>query len=135
LEADLSPSPQQAARFIEAAASRSLPMKATAGLHHPYRHVDPKTGFHHHGFVNVLAATAFAHDHEPEATLAAVLTDEDPGNFTLDRTGLAWHDLRVGATALDAMRTDLFVAYGSCSFEEPVEDLTALGVLPLEVSS
>lgn len=133
LEADLFPSPKEAARFVAAAAARSLPIKATAGLHHPYRQVDLETGFHHHGFVNLLAATALAHRGEPEAIVTAVLADEDPGHFTLDRGGLTWVGHRVGAAELDAMRTDLFVAYGSCSFEEPVEDLTALGVLPLGV--
>jgi hypothetical protein len=135
LEADLFPSPEEAARFITAAAERSLPLKATAGLHHPFRHVDPDTGFRHHGFVNVLAATALAHRGAPEETVTAVLADEDPDHFTLDRAGLVWREHRVGAADLDAMRTDLFVAYGSCSFDEPVEELTALGVLPLEVTA
>jgi len=135
LEADLFPSPEEVARFIVAAASRRLPLKATAGLHHPYRHVDPSTSFHHHGFVNVLAANAFAHTGEPEATIAAVLADEDPAHFALDKGGLGWSDRRVGADELEAMRAGLFLSYGSCSFEEPVEDLTALGILPLEVAT
>jgi hypothetical protein len=135
LDADLFPSPEEVARFVVAAASRRLPLKATAGLHHPYRYVDPSTGFHHHGFVNVLAATAFAHAGESEATIAAVLADEDPVHFVLDKGALAWRDHRVGATELEAMRSELFVSYGSCSFEEPVEDLTALGILPLEVAT
>jgi hypothetical protein len=135
LEVALFPSPEEAARFIVAAAARRLPLKATAGLHHPYRHVDPVTGFHHHGFVNVLAATALAHAGEPEATVAAVLADEDPAHFALDKGGLAWRDHRVGANELEAMRSGLFVSYGSCSFDEPVEDLTALGILPLEVAT
>jgi hypothetical protein len=135
LEADLFPSPEEAGRFISAAAARMLPLKATAGLHHPYRHIDAETGFHHHGFVNVLAATALAHGREPETTVAAVLADEDPDHFTLDKGGLTWLDYRVGATELEAMRSGLFVSYGSCSFDEPVADLTALGILPLEVSA
>lgn len=135
LEAELFPSPEEAARFVSAAAARALPMKATAGLHHPYRHIDPATGFHHHGFLNVLAATALAHAGEPESTIAAVLADDDADHFVLDKAGLSWREHRVGAAAFDAMRTDLFVAYGSCSFDEPVADLTGLGVLPLEVSS
>lgn len=135
LEADLFPSPAEAARFIVAAVGRRLPLKATAGLHHPYRYVDPDTGFHHHGFVNLLAATALAHAGEPEETIARVLADEDPGHFLLDRGGLVWLDHRIGAADLEAVRSTVFVSYGSCSFDEPVEDLTELGILPLEVTA
>lgn len=132
LDADLFPSPEEAARFITAAATHMLPLKATAGLHHPYRHVDPESGFHRHGFVNLLAAAALAYAREPETTVASVLADEGPGHFALDKGGLSWLDHRVGATELEAMRSGLFVSYGSCSFDEPVEDLTALGILPIE---
>jgi hypothetical protein len=135
LDAALFPSPEAVARFISAAARQLLPLKATAGLHHPFRHVDLATGFHHHGFINVLAATALAHAAADESVVTAVLADEDPDHFTLDRTGLAWHEHSVGAAELDAMRAELFVSYGSCSFEEPVEDLTGLGVLPVEVNA
>ena len=135
LDADLFPPPDAVARFVVAAAERALPLKATAGLHHPFRHTDAETGFHHHGFVNVLAATALAHEGEPLDTITAVLADEDPEHFRLDKAGLAWTGHRVGAADLDAMRGDLFTGYGSCSFDEPVEDLTEIGVLPVEVTA
>jgi hypothetical protein len=135
LSPELFPSPEEAARFIVAAAARSLPLKATAGLHHPVRHLDTETGFHHHGFLNVLAANALAHGGESEGSVAAALAEEDPSAFGLDRSGLSWRGHRVGANELDEIRRTAFVAYGSCSFAEPVADLTASGVLPLEVSS
>ena len=72
---------------------------------------------------------------ESENTIARVLADEDADHFTLDKGGLSWLDHRVGASELEAMRSGLFVSYGSCSFDEPVEDLTALGILPLEVTA
>ena len=131
LEAALFPGSSEVARFISAAVGRSLPIKATAGLHHPFHHTDPKTGFIHHGFVNVLTAAALSSQGCDVATLAAVLADEDPASFSIGRGGVAWHDERVGSTALAEMRANFLVGYGSCSIAEPVEDLTALGVLPV----
>jgi len=127
---DFPPSPV-VARFIAGCHERSLPMKATAGLHHPFRHVDHETGFTRHGFLNLLAASALASAGEPVETLALVVADDDPTSFSLDRSGLRWRDRVVPASDLQDARRELFVAYGSCSFDEPVEDLTALGVLPV----
>ena len=54
------PTEQALARAMVEAAGRSLPFKATAGLHHAVRHRDPVTGFEHHGFANLLLAAARA---------------------------------------------------------------------------
>lgn len=115
---DLFPAPGELAGFVSACREHGRPFKATAGLHHPFRHIDPVTGFHHHGFLNLLAAAALA-DVDP----AEVLADDDPASFEFGGTGLAWR----GKWATDR---GLFRAYGSCSFDEPVEDLVKLGVLP-----
>ena len=57
-----------------------------------------------------------------------LLAEEDPAAFTVDADGLELHGRRAGAEAIAAARAELFVAYGSCSFSEPVDDLTALGI-------
>ena len=57
LAAELFPTPVELAAVICACRDRELPFKLTAGLHHAMRHTDPETGFTHHGFLNVLAAT------------------------------------------------------------------------------
>jgi hypothetical protein len=85
-----------------------------------------------HGFLNLLAAAVLAHSEGlGEAELEAILAEEDPDAFTVDRGGLAVHGHRAGAGAIAAARAELFVAYGSCSFSEPVEDLKVFGVLPI----
>lgn len=129
--ADAFPPPEAVAAFIGACRVLDLPLKATAGLHHPFRHFDPETGLTHHGFINLLMASALAYEGAPVSLLAQVLADDEPSSFTLDRAGLAWKGTSVGATSIEAMRRDLFVGYGSCSFDEPVDDLTVLGVLPV----
>ena len=126
--ADAFPPVEAVARFVCACHEAGVRWKATAGLHHPVRHVDAATGFPMHGFLNLLAASAFADAGEEAVT--AILAEEDPDAFTVDERGLGVHGHRAVADALARMRERL-VAYGSCSFAEPVEDLTALRILPV----
>ena len=116
------PSVEEVAAFVTACRDAGVPFKATAGLHHPIRSGE------RHGFLNLLAAAVFAHQGEDD--LVPLLAEEDPAAFAVDAGGLAVHGRRADASAIEAARAELFVAYGSCSFSEPVEDLTALGVLP-----
>ena len=128
VSADAFPSPLDVASFVRACAVESVPFKATAGLHHPIRHLNEATGFTMHGFLNLVAAAALARDLETER-LEMVLGDEDPRAFAFDERGLTWRGERVDVDRLTEMRKRGFVGYGSCSFSEPVEDLTALGML------
>jgi hypothetical protein len=112
------PSVPEVAAFVAACRDAGVPFKATAGLHHPIRSGD------RHGFLNLLAAAVFA-----DGDLEAILGEEDPAAFTLDDGAFGVHDRRADAETIAAARRELFVAYGSCSFDEPVEDLTALGML------
>jgi hypothetical protein len=130
--ADAFPSVEGVAAFVADCRDAGVRFKATAGLHHPVRHVDPETGFHMHGFLNLLAAAVFAHAGGlGEGELAALLAEEDPSAFAVDADGLAVHGRQADAATIAAARRELFAAYGSCSFTEPVDDLTELGVLPL----
>ena len=125
------PSVDEVAEFIDAAARARIAFKATAGLHHPLRHVDPATGFPMHGFLNILAAAALAPRLDRE-TLVQVVAEEEPAGFSFDETSFAWRDQRVDLSELQETRRERFRGYGSCSFTEPVEDLIALGVLPAQ---
>ncbi len=112
------PSVEEVAAFVAACREAGVPFKATAGLHHPIRSGD------RHGFLNLLAAAVFA-----DGDLEAILAEEDPAAFRLDDDGFGVHDHSAGAETIAAARAELFVAYGSCSFDEPVDGLTALGLL------
>jgi hypothetical protein len=129
LTASAFPSVADVARFACACEEAGVRWKATAGLHHPIRHVQASTGFHMHGFLNLLAAAAFAA--EGREVVEAMVAEENPAAFRLGPGGLTVHGHYADADALATMRRERLVAYGSCSFSEPVEDLTALGVLPL----
>lgn len=126
------PSPEQVATFVAACTRFGVPMKATAGLHHPFRHVDEETGFVQHGFVNLLGAAVLAASHGlPDAELEELVADDNASNFSIATDGFRWRSHKAGADDVARARTGLFVAYGSCSFAEPVEDLVALGILPV----
>ncbi len=127
---DAFPSVDEVARFIGSAVLARVPFKATAGLHHPVRHVDAAGGFPMHGFLNLLAAAAFARRVDV-ATLELIIAEEDAGAFAFDDTSFAWRDERAGVAELATARRTTFVSYGSCSFAEPIDDLVALRILPL----
>ena len=113
------PSVAEVAAFIYEAVAAGVPFKATAGLHHPVRHFNEATGVMMHGFLNILIATANA-DQLDRAAIERIIAEEDPAALIPSDEAL----MRRGRAR--------FVAYGSCSFEEPLADLRALRVLPAE---
>ncbi|WP_067667779.1 hypothetical protein [Nocardia miyunensis] len=117
-QADAFPDETELATWIADAARRSTPFKCTAGLHNALRHTDATTGFEHHGFLNVLCAAKAALENAGSDSLAMFLAERDA-------TVLA---AALGDTTRTTPRT-LFVSYGSCSIDEPYDDLTALGLL------
>jgi hypothetical protein len=118
------PPVEAVAAFVAACRDAGVPFKATVGLHHAIRLGDA------HGFLNLLAAAVFAHAEGLGADeLVPLLAEEDPAAFSVDVSGLAAHGHHADAAAIAEARAELFVAYGSCSFDEPVEDLISLGVI------
>ncbi len=117
------------ASFLRAAGEEDLAFKATAGLHHPVRGYNEESGLVMHGFLNVLTAAALVRQGADEETVIASLEDDDASHFALDRDGLRWRDTAIGEDALRDTRANSFHSYGSCSFGEPVDDLTALGLI------
>ncbi|MBV9233156.1 MAG: hypothetical protein JO030_03870 [Candidatus Eremiobacteraeota bacterium] len=126
---DAFPSVDEVADFLIAANEASVAFKATAGLHHPVRRRDRTTGFMMHGFLNLLVAGALAGCVERE-TLREVLAEEEPAAFSFDESSLRWRHRAISISELESLRRNRFISYGSCSFAEPVQDLTALGILP-----
>jgi hypothetical protein len=111
------PSIGQVASFIHACKNAGVLFKATAGLHHPIRNDGA------HGFINVFLAAAMT-DHAEE-----IVREEDPHAFAFDDEGARWRDQKVSTHALMVMRNDFALSFGSCSFEEPINDLKDLGWL------
>jgi hypothetical protein len=123
------PSSETLSKFIIAAARHSIPLKATAGLHHPFPIIDPVTGARMHGFVNLIAAMACAirypSDRQP---VVDILNEDDSSNFLIGDLGLHWRDHMFSLDRLKKARTDGLLSFGSCSFDEPRDDLRNSGI-------
>lgn len=135
LTPDAIPAAADLADFLHRAALRKLAFKATAGLHHPIRSdraltydvQSPRASMH--GFVNVFAAAAFAWHGMERELLRAIIEESDANAFCFDDRELRWRGQTLSTAQLLAARRDFAHSFGSCSFEEPLEDLRKLGWL------
>lgn len=109
------PSVPALAELIQACRRLDVPFKATAGLHQPFRHGDE------HGFLNLLAAAIFGHEE-------AALEEEDPDAFWLEEDIVGWRGLTAGVEEIARVRSELFVSFGSCSAQEPIDGLAPFGL-------
>jgi len=122
-------------QMLSALAKLRLPFKATAGLHHPIRSNQPLTYDQNsekstmHGFLNLSCAAAVLFFNGQERDAEKILQDEDQQSWRIDEDSLQWRHLKWTRDQLSTLRHDFFMSLGSCSFEEPIHDLEALGWL------
>jgi hypothetical protein len=130
--------------FLARCAELGLPFKATAGLHHPLRCTrpliyaadSPRAAMH--GFLNLFTAAAIAWSARStggaqRATLATCLADTERANWHFGEDSLTWsgerQPVRIELDTLRAMRSNFALNFGSCSFEEPIQEMRELGLL------
>jgi hypothetical protein len=130
IDASVVPPTEQLAFAIRVCRNRGVPLKLTAGLHHPLRRFDPGLGAPAHGFLNVFGAAVL--DHGPgltEEELREVIEDEDPSHFAFEEQEFRWKDRLATVEEIVGARDWLARSFGSCSFDEPRDDLRAMGIL------
>ena len=133
--ADAFPAAADLARFIASCVDAAVPFKATAGLHHPIRAAyrltyaaDSPTGTMY-GFLNVFLAAAMLRNGGSSADATLLLEETDVGAMEFDDTGVWWRGRRVSVEQIASLRRDGAIAFGSCSFEEPLADLRRLALV------
>jgi hypothetical protein len=127
--ADAFPTSRQIARALVMPATHQLAIKFTAGLHHPVRQFRDEVKTKMHGFLNVLGAAVLAAEHQWDVDQAVMmLEEEDSRSFSFADDFFAWCDWKIDVERL-RYRRKFVRSFGSCSFDEPREDLRALGFL------
>jgi hypothetical protein len=133
---DAFPSSKQIIRFVRCCMAANVPFKATAGLHHPIRCFRPLTYAPNapqgamHGFLNLLMMTAFARESYRVSYLEELMEEEFEEAFHFTDLGVEWRDGHALSNAhLGWLRQKGMHSFGSCSFDEPIADLEAMGLL------
>lgn len=136
ITSDLFPSNKEIIRFIRTCLAANIPFKATAGLHHPIRCFQPLTYEENspkgkmHGFLNFFLATGFAREGYKPDVLEQILEEEFEEEFKFDETGAYWQkEYFLNNAKLENLRESHISSFGSCSFDEPIQDLQVIGIL------
>ncbi|WP_074038226.1 hypothetical protein [Amycolatopsis regifaucium] len=113
------PSVDEVADFLSVVSGETgASFKATNSLHRAVRHTDETSGFTHHGFLNLIVASARCLS---GGDVRAALESTDGAALAAEAKGLS-------DPAAKAVR-GLFASYAAASFDEPVADLGELGLL------
>ena len=129
------PSLATVAEFVRHCHELDLSFKATAGLHHALRgergltYADDAPRGVLHGFLNVFVAASLLRAGKIDAGEWLQLLDErDAHSLRLTEDAIHWRQHRLGLEAIERGRRFLR-SFGSCSFEEPCQDLLEMGWL------
>ncbi len=113
------PSVDEVADFLSVVSgSTGASFKATNSLHRAVRHTDEISGFTHHGFLNLIVASARCLS---GGDVRAALESTDSAALAAEAKGMS-------EQAAKAVR-GLFASYAAASFDEPVADLGELELL------
>ncbi len=129
------PSPEDVARFIRGCYATGAGFKATAGLHHPLRAMQPLTYEADapravmHGYLNVFLTAAFHYNGMTLADANALMHRGTVDDIEFTDDHVAWRDYRVSRDEITTIRRRFAISFGSCSFREPVDDLIKTGLL------
>ena len=138
------PSVEQVAAMIQTCVIIGVPMKFTAGLHHPIRHFADEYDEYMHGFINTFGAGVFAttfpkpknsqEKYRMFILLSHMIDDQNAENFSFTNDSMTWKvgddrdtKFEIDAETIENARKNGMISYGSCSFQEPIDDLTQLG--------
>jgi len=127
---DVFPSVEQISLAIKITNECKIPIKATAGLHLPIRHFDENIGTMMHGFFNFFGSAILnCKNNLSLKEIREILNDEKPENFKFNKGNFSWNDITIDTESIFNIRDKNVISFGSCSFDEPRDDLKNLGLM------
>jgi hypothetical protein len=136
ISAEAFPDSAQLSQRILSLAEAQIPFKATAGLHHALRgnyHLTPQpnsVATTMPGFLNLATLAALAQQQRIRSSEALNLLEERSITaFQFTDTAITWRDHALSLPEIERSRRQFFRSFGSCSLQEPLDDLDHLGLL------
>ncbi len=127
---ELFPSTEQVSFALKACRENKVRFKATAGLHHPVRHYNNSVSTKMHGFLNVFGAGILAYSNQLSLKeINDIVKDERTESFIFTDGGFRWNDIPANTGSITKARNEFVKSFGSCSFDEPKDDLKQLNLL------
>jgi hypothetical protein len=138
---DAFPSAAEIVRFLRRCAECGVTAKATAGLHHPMlgkfrlTYAPDSVRGKMYGYLNLFLCAAAVMDGATDAVATAILLLDNASAIELFDGAVrlrytsgdsAAQFVEISETTIARMRERGVVAFGSCSFREPVDDLRAV---------
>ncbi|KAA3636972.1 MAG: hypothetical protein DWP92_08700 [Armatimonadetes bacterium] len=127
--ADLFPTADEVAAFIQSTVDAGLPYKVTGGLFRPVRGFDEALRVYRHGFLNLLMATAVAADGAGLGTIIEIVSETDQTTFGVSPAFATWRDIAIPGSALRRIRQNLFIAHTSNDFDQSIRALQEMNLL------
>jgi hypothetical protein len=135
LEPHLVPSPERLGRALHACAERSIPVKFTAGLHQPFRHMPQpgetgSAGVPMHGYWNVYWAALVASLRSVKVDeVVSIVAEMDSCNLSVSDDSITWRGVSLSTEEIQVARSSKVLSFGSCSFDEPIHAARMVGWL------
>jgi hypothetical protein len=132
---DAFPAPSEIVRFLRRCHDAGVTAKVTAGLHHALRaeyaltYAPAAQRGMMFGYLNVFLCAAAIGVGASDATAMDILMLTDRTRITRTTDGVRAAGCDITTASLVSARRDRLVAFGSCSFREPVDELAALGLV------
>lgn len=127
---ELFPSTEQVSFALKTCKENNVMFKATAGLHHPLRHYNDSVLTKMHGFLNVFGAGVLAYSNQLSLKeINDIVKDERAESFMFTDGEFRWNDIPANSNSITNARNEFVKSFGSCSFDEPKDDLKQLNLL------